>query len=107
MAHTRIILIGLGGEIPRAAGKPGGRPPAHQLGFELDLGVSSLDIPSRDITNSYTFYWLVRASKAERGLALIMYVFPGVCSQFSFCILSLIQSAFGKGLCPAAPCGVR
>lgn len=46
----------------------------QQLSFELDPGVSSRDIPSRDVINSYTFCWMARASEAERERPCLNYV---------------------------------
>lgn len=105
-AGRRILFIGLGGEIPRRMGKLASLPHISSASSELQLGFSGLDFPSKDIMNSHQFCWMVRALKAETDLALIMHVFPGSSpnSPFGSCKRqrSITQSAFSKGLCPAA-----
>lgn len=91
----RIIFIGLSEKISRVAGKLGYLP-HNSASYKLNLGVSSLDFPSRNIMNSYKFCWMVRALKAERDLALIMHTFHPSAPNIPFASCHSLRVLSGK-----------
>lgn len=91
----RIIFIGLSGEISRVAGKMGYLP-HNSASYKLNLGVSSLDFPSRNIMNSYKFCWMVRALKAERDLALLIHTFHPSDPNIPFASCHALRVPSGK-----------